>query len=361
VTETAKIAIVGAGSLRGKELNDALSESPFAGSQFQLMDDEAELGTLESVGDEVTFIQRIEPSSFEGADFVFFAGDEELTKRHWANAHRSGASVVDLSGALEGQAGVLVRAPWVEEELGENPGQAAPGLPPQRASAPGAPNLETPAVVPAHPVALTLVLLLGRVAQATPVRSASATVLEPASEYGRAAMDELHQQTVKLLNFQELPKQVYDTQVAFNATPAFGEAAKFNLAAGETRMRRHYALLAGERLPQTGIQLVHAPVFHGYGISIAVEVEHPLSVDQMEAALAGEHIDVITADADPPTNLSVAGQAEILVRARPQGARDPDGTKFWLWAGLDNLRIGSLNAVACAAELNRLRPHGKVQ
>ncbi|MGA7885744.1 MAG: Asd/ArgC dimerization domain-containing protein [Acidobacteriaceae bacterium] len=348
MTETAKIAIVSAGSLRGKELNDVLSESPFAGADFQLMDDEAELGTLESVGDEVTFIQRIEPSSFERASFVFFAGDEALTRRHWPAAHGAGASVVDLSGALEGQPGVLVRAPWVEDELGANPGQPSP-------------DLETPAVVTAHPVALALALLLARVTQAAPVRNASATVLEPASQYGRAAMDELHQQTVKLLNFQDLPKQVYDTQVAFNATPMFGEAAKFSLAEGETRMRRHYALLVGERLPQAGIQVVHAPVFHGYGISMAVELAHPLSLDQMEAALAGEHVDVITADGEPPTNLSVAGQPEILVRARPQGGRDPNGTKFWLWAGLDNLRIASLNAVACALELNRLRPQGKVQ
>ena len=348
MTETAKIAIVGAGSLRGKELNDVLTDSPFAGADFQLMDDEAELGTLESVGDEVTFIQRIEPSSFERMDFVFFAGDEALTKRHWAAAHRAGASVVDLSGALEGQPGVLVRAPWVEEELGANSKEAAP-------------NLETPAVVPAHPVAVALALLLARIAQAAPVRSASATVLEPASQYGRAAMDELHQQTVKLLNFQELPRQVYDTQVAFNATPAFGEAAKFSLAESESAMRRHYALLAGERLPEVGIQAVHAPVFHGYGISVAVELEHPVSLDQVEAALAGEHVDVITADGDPPTNLSVAGQPEILVRARPQGGHDADGTRFWMWAGMDNLRIAALNALACAVELNRLRPQGKVQ
>lgn len=343
-----KIAIVGAGSLRGKELNDVLSDSPFSSAEFLLMDDETEIGTLESVADEVTFIQRIEPSSFRGVDFVFFAGDEALTKKHWAAAHRAGASVVDLSGALEGQPGVLVRAPWVEEELGAVAGRVAPGL-------------ETPAVVPASAVALSLALLLGRLAQASRVRSASATVLEPASEYGRAAMDELHQQTVKLLSFQDLPRQVYDTQVAFNTTPAFGDSARFNLAAGETRMRRHYGLLTASLLPVTGIQVLHAPVFHGYGISLAVELEQPLTLDQAQAALAGEHVEVITAEGDPPTNLSVAGQAEILVRIRPQDSRDPNGSHFWLWIGFDNLRIAALNALACAVELNRLRPHGEVQ
>jgi aspartate-semialdehyde dehydrogenase len=351
MTDQLKIAIVGAGSLRGKELNDALPDSPFAGADFILMDDESELGSLEAVGDEVSFIQRIEPSSFDRVDFAFFAGDEQLTLKHWQSASRAGASIVDLSYALEGQPGVLVRAPWVEGELPPVPAQ--PG--------PAAPGLETPATVPAHPVAVTLALLLGRVAQNTPIRSVSATVLEPASEYGRAAMDELHQQTVKLLSFQELPRQVYDTQVAFNTTPSFGDSAKFSLAASESRIRRHFALLSAGRLPEPSVQLLHAPVFHGYGISIAVELAAPLSFDQMEAVLAGEHVEIVTADADPPTNLTVAGQPNILVRVRPHTTKEPENTRFWIWAGLDNLRFATLNAVACALELKRLRPSGEVQ
>jgi aspartate-semialdehyde dehydrogenase len=348
MTDPSKIAIVGAGSLRGKEINEALADSPFAAADFLLMDDEAELGTLEAVGDEVTFIQRIGPGSFEGVDFAFFAGDPALTRKHWQAAHRAGASIIDASNALEGDPGVLVRAPWIGEDAQLNSAAAAPGL-------------ETPAVVPAHPVAVTLALLLGRAAAANALRGASATVLEPASEYGRPALDELHQQTIKLLSFQELPKQIYDMQVAFNTTPAFGESSKINLAESEARIRRHFALLAGTRLPEIGVQLVHAPVFHGYGISLAIEFDEPVSLETVEAALAGEHVEIVTADADPPTNLSVAAQPNILVRVRPQNGNRPEADRFWIWAGLDNLRLGALNAVACALELNRLRPHGKVQ
>jgi len=347
MTDHSKIAIVGAGSLRGKELNDALADSPFAEADFLLMDDEAEMGSLEAVGDEVTFIQRIDADSFHHVDFVFFAGEPELTRKHWKNASKAGASIIDISGALEGEAGVLVRGPLAAEDAVAPPSEG--------------PTLETKAVVPAHPVALALALLLGRMAQNAPLRSAAATVLEPASEYGRAAMDELHQQTVKLLSFQELPKLVYDTQVAFNTTPAFGDAAKISLAASESRIRRHFALLVGDRLPEPDIQLVHVPVFHGYGISLAVELKQPTSLDQMEASLAGEHVEVVTADGDPPTNLSVAGQPNILVRVRPHNTSDPETTRFRLWAGLDNLRFATLNALACALELKRMRPSGEVQ
>jgi aspartate-semialdehyde dehydrogenase len=96
-----RIAIVGAASLRGKELNEALGESPFASADFVLMDDEEAIGQLESVGDEVTFIQQITPASFAHTDFTFFTGSAELTRKHWQTAAHAGSAILDLSGALD--------------------------------------------------------------------------------------------------------------------------------------------------------------------------------------------------------------------------------------------------------------------
>ena len=39
-----RIAIVGAASIRGKELNETLGESPFAEADFVLMDDQEAIG-----------------------------------------------------------------------------------------------------------------------------------------------------------------------------------------------------------------------------------------------------------------------------------------------------------------------------
>ncbi|HTZ60657.1 MAG TPA: hypothetical protein VMB49_21250, partial [Acidobacteriaceae bacterium] len=60
-----RMAIVGAATIRGKQLNEALAESSFASSEFLLMDDQEALGQLEAVGDEISFIQAITPESFE--------------------------------------------------------------------------------------------------------------------------------------------------------------------------------------------------------------------------------------------------------------------------------------------------------
>jgi aspartate-semialdehyde dehydrogenase len=346
-----RIAIVGAASLRGKELNEILGESPFASADFALMDDEEALGKLESVGDEVTFIQPITASSFEKADFTFFASDEETTRKRWESAQRAGSSIIDLSGALEDVPGVVVRAPWVKQTIEDNEAEIDVR----------GPDLKTPAIVPAHPAALALGLICAGLKSLGAVRSVWATILEPASEYGRAAMDELHQQTVSLLSFQALPKAVYDTQVAFNAVPVTGDDAKVNLTASEARIRRHYALISAGRLPEIAIQLVHVPVFHGHTISLGVEFEKPVTIEHLQAALGSEHIEVAVTDADAPTNLAAAGQEEVLLRIRPAVEKVGATKQFWLWAATDNLKLAAYNAVACALELKRLRPQGTVQ
>jgi aspartate-semialdehyde dehydrogenase len=339
-----KIAIAGASTLLGRELKDALSESPLAAAKMTLFDEEAAQGKLDQIGDEVTIVQAIEPDAFDQVDFTFFAGPEDLTRKHWRQALRSGSTVLDLSGALDQETGVLVRAPWLGSEA-------------------VTPDLFTPAVVPAHPAALALALLLDRLQLAAPVRFAAATLLEPASEFGRAAMDELHQQTIALLSFQGLLRTIYDAQAAYNLLLGLGETAAVNLSSVEARVRRHYDALSAGRWPELALQVIHAPVFHGHTMSIAIELERPVEIVAIEEALGGDHVDLVLEDTDSPSNLAATGQNDVLVRLRPEhGPRNSSQvSRLWLWAASDNLRLHAQNAVECALDLRRLRPKGTVQ
>ena len=346
-----KIAIAGASTLVGRELKESLSESPLAAANFILLDDEEAEGQLDQVGDEVTFVQAIVPGAFDRVDFTFFCGSEALTRKHWRSALRAGSTVLDLSGALDQETGVVVRAPWLDRE-----GSGSTAI-----------DLFTPAVVPAHPAALALALVLERFQQAAPVRIAFATLLLPASEFGRAALDELHQQTVNLLSFQGLPRELYDTQAAFNLLSGLGEAAKVSLSTTEARVRLHYAQLSQGRWPALALQVISAPVFHGHTFSIAVELERPVEHSALEEALSSGHIELVREETDSPSNLAATGQNDVLVRLRPevnptQGARNSSLiSRLWLWAASDNLRLQAQNAVACALDLRRLRPQGTVQ
>ena len=332
-----RIAIVGATSLAGKELADELHDSLLAASDFVLLDDEEETaGQLAATGDEPTFIQKIEPESFEKADFTFFTGDPEETRKHWKSARRAGASLVDMTYALEQESGILVRGPLA--------GLSTTKL-----------DLNVQAVVAAHPAAVMLATLANRLAKSTSATRLITTLIEPASQHGAAAMDELHQQTVNLLSFQPLPKDQYDAQVSFNVVPALGEDAKVDMRGTEQRINKHFQVLASDG-PELLLQLLQAPVFHGYTASMLAEFAEDTTPAQIEKALAGEGVDLATEDSDPPSNLAAAGQEDIMVKLRSAGPRS-----VWLWCAIDNLKYGALNAIACANELKQLRPRGKVQ
>jgi aspartate-semialdehyde dehydrogenase len=164
-----RIGIVGASSLVGKELSEELSTSLLGASDLVLLDVEDAAGQVTAAADEVAFIQRLEASSFDRMDFVFFTGEAAMTQKHWLEARRAGASIVDLTYALEGEKDVLVQSPWVAEAIGEKTRQSLP-------------DLKTPAVVAAHPVAVMLALVAGRLQAKLTLTSVAATVMEPASE-----------------------------------------------------------------------------------------------------------------------------------------------------------------------------------
>lgn len=95
-----KIAIVGASTLLGKELKDAISESTLAAATFTLLDDEAGQGQLDQVGDEITFVQAVEPDAFDKVDFTFFCGSADLTRLHWKTALQAGSNTIASASAI---------------------------------------------------------------------------------------------------------------------------------------------------------------------------------------------------------------------------------------------------------------------
>lgn len=337
-----RVAIVGAATLKGKELKEVLEDRNFPAMDIRLLDDDESLGQLESVQDEISFVQPVTREQLEKVDFTFFASDEKFTRKHWKLAREAGSAIVDLSYALEPESEIPVASPWIQRELGE----VSPL------------SLESNAVVVAHPAAVTLALLALRSRKAGTLRRIAATVFEPVSEHGRRGMDELHEQTVNLLSFQQLPTAVFDSQVAFNTLGRYGQASEHSLESAERRITAHLRKLLGDRVPLPALALVQAPVFHAHTFSIYVELEESVSVGDFSRALAGEHVLLARGPEDSPSNVNVAGKDEIMLAIRRDASHE---NGFWLWAAVDNLRLSALTAVDCANALAAVRPHGKVQ
>lgn len=340
-----RVAIVGAATLKGKELKDVLMERNFPAAETRLLDDDESLGQLDALGDEATFIQAVRPGQFEGLDLVFFASEENFTRKNWTLAKNAGSMIVDLSCALEGEAGSAVRAPWVERELARDLGVRPPA------------ELESGPVIAAHPAAVVLALLLLRVQRASAIRCAVGTVFEPASEHGRRGMDELHEQTVNLLSFHEMPKEVFDSQVAFNMIARYGEKSLPTLESVERRIVSHLGQITHERVPMPALVVVQAPIFHAHAFSVYIELEKPIAIEAFRETIAGEHVTVAELPEDSPSNVNAAGQDTVLVSAH-RDAQHENG--FWIWAAADNLRVAAITAVDCAAALARMRSKGTV-
>jgi aspartate-semialdehyde dehydrogenase len=337
-----RAAIVGAASLKGKEIAEMLNVRKFPAVDIRLLDDDESLGQLEAMGDEISFIQSVRVEQFNHVDFTFFAADAECTRKTWKRARDAGSAIIDASAALEDDPGASVRSLWVERERG----LVVP------------PELQPGPCVTAHPVAVMLALLLLRAQKVGRIGRAVATIFEPASEHGQRGMDELHQQTVNLLSFQPLPKDVFDAQVAFNLIARYGQKSQPALDSVEARVLRHYRKIAGDEATQPSLLLLQAPTFHGHALAVYLEMENATDIQTLSQAVTGDHVTVITSEEVPPSNVSSAGQADILLSLKADPAQ-PNGV--WLWAVADNLRISALTAVECAESMTTARPTGKIQ
>ena len=337
-----RVAIVGAGTLKGKEVAEVLDARNFPAADLKLLDDDESLGQLETVRDEVTFIQKVRAEEFRNIDVTFFASDPDCTRKTWKNTRDSGSAIVDLSFALEQEPEAVVRSPWIERQLGQ-------ALVPQLQPGPS---------VIAHPASVVLALLALRLQKAFEVKSMVATIFEPASEHGQKGMDELHEQTVNLLSFQQMPKTIFDTQVAFNLVSRYGEQSVPALSTVESRVLKHYRRITDQQALLPSLLLVQAPIFHGHAFAIHAEIDRVADVEKVSQALAGEHINVTHGAEDAPTNVNAAGQVDIRVSVLPDANRP---NAFWLWAAADNLRIAASTAVECAETIIATRPRGKIQ
>ncbi len=338
-----RVALVGGGTLKGKEVADVLSERKFPTADIKLLDDDESLGQLEAVGEEVTFIQSVRSDQFTKVDFTFFAGDQDTTRQGWEKARDGGGSILDLSFALEDEAAARIRSPWVERQLGQDL---------QLELQPG------PIVIVAHPAAVVLALLVLRAQQAGKVHCVAATVFEPVSERGRKGIDELQEQSVNLLSFQELPQEVFDARVGFNLVRRLGEKSVPPMDAIERRIVKHFAQIAGKDALAPAVALLQAPVFHGHSFMLFLETEETVALGDLTQALQGDHVELARATDEQPNTVAAAGQDSILLSVT-RDATNPKG--FWLWAAADNLRIAARNAVECAENIAASLPKGTVQ
>jgi aspartate-semialdehyde dehydrogenase len=329
-----RVAIVGASSLRGKELKQTLEDRNFLAGDIVLLDDSFLAGTLTEAAGEPTFIRALDEDSFEGVQFAFFAGSEMDAKQNWAAARDSGASVIDLTGAAAAEPSAITRIPSL-----------APNLP-----SPGAVKNDTRARLFYSPPSPAIIGCTMATALSTfHPKDIVLLLFPPVSERDQAGIEELESQTTNLLSFRPIEHPVFGAQVAFNLLSENGESSRPNLADARTAIARDVAAYLGGRARVPAIQLVQAPVFYGYAFAAYAEFASAHPPEQLEAAFSNLGVKVSAPGEAPPSNVSVAGEGQLHL-ARIQSDPNVSGG-VWLWGVADNLRLATTNAVRIAEEL----------
>lgn len=314
----------------GREVRELLESSDLPTNVKLIASAENEDTSILAAGrDEPLVIASLQAADLGAARVVFLAGSKESNRKAFEHIQSisPGPVVIDLSGSLEDLPNAQLRAPMIE--------------PPDYSAV-------RPIQVIAHPASIALALLLIHLRKAGALRRSVVNIFEPASERGQAGIDELQKQTVGLLSFKPLSKDVYDAQVSFNMLSQFGSDSPHSLEEIELKIDRHLATLLGGAgsLAMPSLRLVQAPVFHGYSMSVWSEFEENPGRDAIVQALASSKIDLRANDEEPPTNVGVAGQSGISVGAIVPDRNDPRA--HWFWVVADNLRITAENALEVA-------------
>jgi aspartate-semialdehyde dehydrogenase len=326
----AKAAIVGGDSLLGRELRDQLAERGIQ-AELKLVGAEDQLpGVISIDRDEPIILTALDKETLSNSRVLFLTGTPEATARAMELIDESGAPplIVDVTYALEDRQTARLRAPQIEAA--------------NRKPEPG-----TVQVV-AHPAAIVVAIVLGRLVRAHRISRAIVHIFEPASERGQVGLNELQQQTRNLFAFKGLEKDVFDAQITFNLLPRYGSEAPASLQDVEHRIERHIATLLGRQgvAPLPSIRLVQAPVFHGYSLSFWVEFAENPGTTAIAEALASADIEVRSADLEPPSNVGSVGQKGVTVGLIEQDRNAPKAV--WMWAVADNFRIAVDNAIEIA-------------
>src|SRR5260370_6839107 len=195
-----RMVIAGASALLGAELKSLLEESKLAGWDLRLVDEEVAAGTLTEAGGEPAVIQPVEEGSFDRARLIFFTGSSEFARTNLKAAASTDASVIELCGAALEDADntpVVAWFPMLDSLRAESS--------PQYGKLFGVPSAAATATS-----ALALALSkLGLIRM-------SGFHFHPASEAGRAGIEELEAQTGKLVSFPPFSQPLLDTHGPFN-------------------------------------------------------------------------------------------------------------------------------------------------
>lgn len=244
------VAVVGATGNVGREMLNILSERKFPVSRVDVLASRRSQGREVSFGDKTLKIQALEFYDFAKADIALFACGSGPTKTYAPKAAEAGCVVIDNSSLYRMEKDVPLIVPEV------NPDDIS-GYSQRNIIA--NPNCST----------AQLVVALKPLHDISPIRRLVVSTYQSVSGAGNEAMDELFTQTRAVFVNDELKRENFTKQIAFNVIPHIGDFNKDGGTTEEQKMVDETHKMLDPNIAVT-VTCVRVPVFVGHSEAVNI-------------------------------------------------------------------------------------------
>ena len=324
------LAIIGASGNVGRKTIEILEKSKLSFDNLFLV------ASLKSAGEKIIFkgkeieIENLENYNFSKAQITFFAAGSLIAKE-WAPKAAKKTIVIDNSSYFRMQNDVPLVVPEVNPEaLDEHKNIIAN------------PNCST----------MQMVLVLKPLHDEYKVKRVIVSTYQAVSGAGKAAMDELFEQTKNYLDGKKIVSKNFSKQIAFNLIPHIDEFNEDGYTKEELKMTNETKKILDKKI-NVSATCVRVPIKTGHSESINVEFENSYDLKNIKKILEqspgckvvdehkdGGYITPIEAEGDYITYIS---------RIRKDNSNEK---AINLWVVSDNLLKGAaLNTIQIAERL----------
>ena len=331
-----RVAVVGATGAVGEQMRAVLEERLFPVKQLRLLASKRSAGQVLEFRRKTIRVEELHEDSFQDIDLALFSAGGGVSAKFAPMAVETGAVVIDNTSHFRMEPDIPLVVPEVNPREIAHYGER--GIIAN-------PNCST----------IQLVVALKPIHDAAGIRRVVVSSYQSVSGAGRMAMEELSQQSLALFNGQELKKEKFPHQIAFNCIPHIDTFLDSGYTTEEMKMVDETRKILSDPSIRITATAVRVPVFCGHSESVNVETERKLTVEEARAILRDAPGILLCDDPEAsvyPTAIDTVGQDATFVGRIREDDSVPNGLNLWIVA--DNLRKGAaLNAVQIAEILIR--------
>ncbi|WP_348719876.1 aspartate-semialdehyde dehydrogenase [uncultured Alcanivorax sp.] len=327
------LAIVGATGLVGEAILKLLAERQFPVGELFLLASDNGAGAKVSFAGKSVIVKKAEDFDFSRVEVALFAAGASVSQQLAPRAAEAGAVAVDLSPAFRYESDVPLLVADVNDEL-------------------LAQARENNLVACADAATVQLVRTLKPLADLAPLQEAVVTQFQAVSATGKSGVDQLAQQSVRLLNGLS-PSEAAQAQIAFNVLPVSGQVQENGFTSEELKLMLETRRILADQPLSVQVTTVRVPVFYGHGQSVSVRSIQPLGMAQALTVWEAQN-DVDVLDNEDPQAMSpvasVEGEPCLRISRTREDMEGSGGLSYFSVA--DNVRWGAaLNAVKVVEKL----------